>query len=47
MSSFNPSEQTVKAKIDAQKIAFGPIMFQVAKILRDKDLLKILFDSRS
>ena len=34
-----------KSKLEAQKIAFGPIVFQVSKIMRDTGILKIIEDS--
>lgn len=37
----------VDAKSEAQKIAFGPIMFQAARLLRDLGILKHLQDSKN
>ncbi len=39
--SLSPTE----SKLEAQKIAFGPIVFQVSKIMRDTGILKIIEDS--
>ena len=33
---------TVEALYEAQKIAFAPIVFQVARVLRDTNILNIL-----
>ena len=44
-----PPQKTYKtglqAKFEAQKIAFGPIMFQAARVLRDSGILAALQDS--
>lgn len=42
----NDNKSAVQAKFDAQKIAFGPIMFQAAKGLRDFGILKLLLNSK-
>lgn len=34
-----------KSKLEAQKIAFGPIVFQVSKIMRETEILKIIESS--
>ena len=34
-----------KSKLEAQKIAFGPVIFQVSKIMKDTGILKIIEDS--
>ncbi|MBV1915864.1 MAG: methyltransferase domain-containing protein [Pseudomonadales bacterium] len=39
-------KSALQAKFDAQKIAFGPIMFQAAKALRDLGILKRLMKHR-
>ena len=39
-------KSALQAKFDAQKIAFGPIMFQAAKALRDLGILKCLMTHR-
>ncbi len=41
------NKKAVEAKLDAQKIAFGPFMFQAAKCLRDFGILKAILDSKS
>ena len=38
----NDNKSAIKAKTDAQKIAFAPIMFQAAKALRDFGILEYL-----
>jgi hypothetical protein len=38
----NDNKSAIQAKIDAQKIAFAPIMFQAAKVLRDLKILQYL-----
>ncbi len=38
----NDDKSALQAKIDAQKIAFAPIMFQAAKVLRDLKILNYL-----
>ena len=42
----NDNKSAVQAKFDAQKIAFGPIMFQAAKALRDFGILAYLLKKR-
>jgi ubiquinone/menaquinone biosynthesis C-methylase UbiE len=42
----NDNKSAVQAKFDAQKIAFGPIMFQAAKALRDFGILEYLLKHR-
>jgi ubiquinone/menaquinone biosynthesis C-methylase UbiE len=42
----NDEKSAVQAKFDAQKIAFGPIMFQAARLLRKFDILKELHEHR-
>ena len=47
MNNFgNDNKSAVQAKFDAQKIAFGPMMFQAAKGLRDFGILKFLLDNK-
>lgn len=36
-----------QAQLDAQKLAFAPIMFQAAKSLRDLEILKLVYESRT
>lgn len=46
MRDFGDNNKTaVQAKFDAQKIAFGPVMFQAARALRDLGILKCLNES--
>jgi Dimerisation2-like domain/O-methyltransferase domain len=40
-------KSALQAKFDAQKIAFGPIMFQAARALRDLGILKLIRSRRS
>jgi len=42
----NDEKSAVQAKSDAQKIAFGPMMFQAAKALRDLGILSFLRKKR-
>jgi ubiquinone/menaquinone biosynthesis C-methylase UbiE len=42
----NDRKSAVDAKFDAQKIAFGPIMFQAARCLRSLEILKTLHEHR-
>lgn len=42
MNYGNDDKSAVRAKYDAQKIAFGPIMFQAALALRDLGILEVL-----
>ncbi len=45
MKDFGSDKKTVhQANLDAQKIAFAPIMFQAAKSLRNLGILQYLFD---
>lgn len=47
MKDFGSDKKTVhQANLDAQKIAFGPIMFQAAKSLRNLGILQYLFDHK-
>jgi hypothetical protein len=41
------NRSAIEAKHMAQVIAFGPVIFQVAKVARDKGILKVIEDSRS
>ena len=41
----NDKKNVVQANLDAQKIAFGPIMFQAAKSLRNLGILDYLFQN--
>jgi hypothetical protein len=41
----NDKKRAVQAKFDAQKIAFGPIMFQAALALRNLGILELVKDS--
>jgi ubiquinone/menaquinone biosynthesis C-methylase UbiE len=43
----NDDKPAVKAKFDAQKIVFGPIMFQAARVMRNLGILKTLHEHRS
>ncbi|CAM3930922.1 MULTISPECIES: methyltransferase [Flavobacterium] len=46
MKDFGSDKKNVvQANLDAQKIAFAPIMFQAAKSLRNLGILKYLFDN--
>ena len=40
------TKSALQAKFDAQKIAFGPIMFQAARALRDLGILKLIRSRR-
>ena len=40
------TKSALQAKFDAQKIAFGPIMFQAARSLRDLGILKLIRSRR-
>lgn len=42
----NDDKSALEAKYAAQKIAFGPIMFQAAKALRDLGILQLVKESR-
>ncbi|WP_340115068.1 class I SAM-dependent methyltransferase [Maribellus mangrovi] len=42
----NDNKKAVKAKLDAQKIAFAPMMFQAAKTLRDLGILNYLLKNK-
>jgi ubiquinone/menaquinone biosynthesis C-methylase UbiE len=42
----NDKKSAVEAKFNAQKIAFGPIMFQAARCMRSLGILKTLHDNR-
>ena len=42
----NDNKSAIQAKLDAQKIAFAPIMFQAAKSLRDLGILEYLLKNR-
>ena len=45
--NYGSDEKTaLQAKYDAQKIAFGPIMFQAAKALRDLGILELIKSRR-
>lgn len=47
MKNFGSDKKSVhQANLDAQKIAFGPIMFQAAKSLRNLGILQYLFDNK-
>ena len=47
MNDFgNDKKSVVQANLDAQKIAFAPIMFQAAKSLRNLGILEYLFDNK-
>jgi hypothetical protein len=45
MNYGNDNKRAVQAKFDAQKIAFGPIMFQAALSLRNLGILELIKDS--
>jgi len=40
------TKRALEAKYEAQKIAFGPIVFQAAKCLRDLGILELIESSR-
>jgi hypothetical protein len=42
----NDKMSAYDAQYEAQKIAFAPIVFQVARVMRDKGLLELLYDNR-
>jgi ubiquinone/menaquinone biosynthesis C-methylase UbiE len=42
----NDNKSAVQAKFDAQKIAFGPIMFEAARVMRNLGILKFLHENR-
>ena len=42
----NDNKSAIQAKLDAQKIAFAPIMFQAARSLRDLGILEYLLKNR-
>lgn len=47
MNDFGSDKKSVvQANLDAQKIAFAPIMFQAAKSLRNLGILEYLFDNK-
>jgi len=46
MNYGNDKKSALQAKYDAQKIAFGPIMFQAARALRNLNILKTLEENR-
>lgn len=46
ISYGNDKKSAVQAKYDAQKIAFGPIMFQAALAMRNLGILQVLHDNR-
>jgi len=47
MINYGSDKKTaVQAKFDAQKIAFGPMMFQAAKALRDLGILNFLLEHK-
>ena len=44
MKNYGSDQKTaLQAKVDAQKLAFGPIMFQAVKALRDFGILELLY----
>jgi hypothetical protein len=47
MNFGNDKKRAVQAKFDAQKIAFGPIMFQAALALRNLGILELVKDSET
>ncbi len=47
MNYGSDDKSAVQAKYDAQKIAFGPIMFQAARALRDLGILEIIKRERN
>jgi len=47
MNYGSDKKRAVQAKFDAQKIAFGPIMFQAALSLRNLGILELIKDSES
>ncbi len=42
----NDSKSALEAQYEAQKIAFAPIIFQVARSMRDLGILKLLYDNK-
>lgn len=47
--TFNYQEdkkKAIEAKLEAQKIAFAPIVFQAAKVLRDTGILQVVLESK-
>lgn len=42
----SPTKSALQAKFDAQKIAFGPIVFQAAMAMRDLGILELVFKHR-
>jgi len=42
----NDSNSAIEAQYEAQKIAFAPIIFQVARSIRDLGILKLLYNSK-
>ncbi len=46
MNYGNDKKSALQAKYDAQKIAFGPIMFQAARALRNLNILETLENNR-
>jgi len=42
----NEKMTALEAISEAQRIAFGPVVFQVVRFLRDKGILKVLYDNR-
>ena len=46
MNYGSDNKSALQAKFDAQKIAFGPIMFQAARTLRDLGILKLIRSRR-
>ena len=42
----NDNKSALTAKFDAQRIAFGPIMFQAARVMRNLGILRILHENR-
>jgi hypothetical protein len=48
MNFFKKDNKTaLEAKGLAQFIAFGPVVFQVAKVMRDKGILSVIEESAS
>lgn len=47
MNYGSDNKTALQAKFDAQKIAFGPIMFQAARAMRDLGILKLIRSRRS
>ena len=43
----NDNQSAIEAQYEAQKIAFAPIIFQVARTMRDLEILEILSKNKN